>query len=173
MLWSSLDNCHNAFQWAVGPNAKFRIKNVKYIFDVLQCDFDTSVEIEYNLYAYLGTKDIYMYLEQTKALVAVLKLNVNQLQDTDVSSLCRTPLDTLCAHTDQAITDLQKQFVAKAERQLLSEHSTAAMQLAQGVLRCAACGSDKISLNQRQARSADEGMDTYCTCTKCQTRWRL
>ena len=173
MLWSSLEDSHAAFKWVSDPSATYRIRNASYIADVLKCSFKQTINIEYNLYAYLGTKDIHMYLEQTKALIAVLKSNYEQLKNIDVSSLCRTPLDTLCAHTDQALIDSQKKFVAKAERQLLTEHSTAAMQLAQGVLRCSACGSDKISLNQRQARSADEGMDTYCTCTNCQTRWRL
>ena len=42
-----------------------------------------------------------------------------------------------------------------------------------GSLRCRACGSNNISTTQRQTRSADEGMDTFCRCNDCENVFKL
>jgi hypothetical protein len=86
MLWSSLEDSHAAFGWMSESCSTYRIRNASYIADVLKCSFKQTIDIEYNFNAYLGTKDIHMYLEQTKALIAVLKLNYEHLKHTYVSS---------------------------------------------------------------------------------------
>lgn len=173
MLFRELEQDHAARAWHTNITGHRRVRCVLFISKTLNISKDEALDIEYNMFSYLGSKKFELYMEHTKALLAVLKENNNFLTQLSIATLCRTPLSTLCADSEQASIDMQQTFLAKAERQLLSEHSTAAMQLAKGSLRCSACGSVKISLNQRQARSADEGMDTFCTCTDCQKRWRL
>jgi len=40
-------------------------------------------------------------------------------------------------------------------------------------LRCKKCGSNDISHEFLQTRSADEGTTIFCTCTKCKKRWKM
>jgi DNA-directed RNA polymerase subunit M/transcription elongation factor TFIIS len=42
-----------------------------------------------------------------------------------------------------------------------------------GSLICNRCHSRSISVQQQQIRSADEGMTVFCTCNKCNLRWRM
>ena len=38
---------------------------------------------------------------------------------------------------------------------------------------CHRCKSDDVAIEQKQTRSADEGMTVFVTCNKCQLRWRM
>ena len=40
-------------------------------------------------------------------------------------------------------------------------------------LKCSKCKSTDIIWNARQTRSGDEGMTIFCTCSGCETRWRM
>jgi transcription elongation factor S-II len=40
-------------------------------------------------------------------------------------------------------------------------------------IQCGKCGAKETEYTQRQTRSADEPMTTFCTCTKCGARWRF
>ncbi len=42
-----------------------------------------------------------------------------------------------------------------------------------GALTCRKCHGDKISIQQKQTRSADEGMTVFCKCDACGTQWRM
>ena len=42
-----------------------------------------------------------------------------------------------------------------------------------GSLVCNRCHSRNVEVEQKQTRSADEGMTVYCTCTVCGMRWRM
>lgn len=44
-------------------------------------------------------------------------------------------------------------------------------QVEEGVNECKKCKSKKVVSYQRQERSADEPMTTYCTCVKCGVHW--
>lgn len=46
-------------------------------------------------------------------------------------------------------------------------------QLNVGLLICNRCHSRSISVQQQQIRSADEGMTVFCTCNKCNLRWKM
>ena len=39
--------------------------------------------------------------------------------------------------------------------------------------RCRKCGSTDVEWHQRQTRSADEGITTFCACLSCGKRWRM
>jgi transcription elongation factor S-II len=40
-------------------------------------------------------------------------------------------------------------------------------------LRCRRCKSTRIQFNQKQTRSGDEGMTSFCTCQDCHTTWKM
>ena len=40
-------------------------------------------------------------------------------------------------------------------------------------LRCRRCGSVELMVEQKQTRSADEGMSVYCVCGTCNNRWTM
>jgi len=40
-------------------------------------------------------------------------------------------------------------------------------------IRCGKCGAKETEYTQRQTRSADEPMTTFCVCLKCGNRWRF
>lgn len=40
-------------------------------------------------------------------------------------------------------------------------------------LRCSRCKSQNIDVQQRQTRSADEGMTIFCGCRDCSAQWTL
>ena len=41
-----------------------------------------------------------------------------------------------------------------------------------GVMRCSKCKSNRIAINQKQSRAADEGMTLYCLC-ECGHAWKM
>ena len=45
-------------------------------------------------------------------------------------------------------------------------------QVEEGVEQCKKCKSFRVMSYQRQDRSADEPMTTYCTCSNCGTNWK-
>jgi len=42
-----------------------------------------------------------------------------------------------------------------------------------GALHCPSCGGDSITVQQKQTRSADEGMTIFCACEDCGRQWRM
>ena len=42
-----------------------------------------------------------------------------------------------------------------------------------GALRCRQCGGDSVTVQQKQTRSADEGMTVFCGCETCGSQWRM
>ena len=38
---------------------------------------------------------------------------------------------------------------------------------------CRRCGSEEVTWEEKQTRSADEGATVFCTCTRCHNRWVL
>lgn len=47
------------------------------------------------------------------------------------------------------------------------------MQPSEGLLKCRRCNSTDITTEQRQTRSADEGMSVFAQCQKCFTKWKM
>ena len=64
--------------------------------------------------------------------------------------------------------------VTETRRIVTEELETAARGAnAGGALRCMACGADNIVVQQKQTRSADEGMTVFCGCQECGRQWRM
>jgi DNA-directed RNA polymerase subunit M/transcription elongation factor TFIIS len=41
------------------------------------------------------------------------------------------------------------------------------------IVRCRRCGSEDVTWEEKQTRSADEGATLFCSCTVCKNRWVL
>lgn len=41
------------------------------------------------------------------------------------------------------------------------------------IVRCRRCGSEDVTWDEKQTRSADEAATLFCTCIKCKNRWVL
>ena len=41
------------------------------------------------------------------------------------------------------------------------------------LLKCPRCKKNKVEMNERQTRSADEPTTKFCLCTVCGKRWRF
>lgn len=39
------------------------------------------------------------------------------------------------------------------------------------IVRCRRCGSEEVSWEEKQTRSADEGASLFCVCNTCKNRW--
>ena len=42
-----------------------------------------------------------------------------------------------------------------------------------GAIVCRKCSGDDVTIQQKQTRSADEGMTVFCTCETCGFKWRM
>lgn len=73
-----------------------------------------------------------------------------------------------------AMTELGQTEVIHAQRSVIQQSLHAAQSGASaGALRCSKCGSDCVSVQQKQTRSADEGMTIFCSCDGCGVQWRM
>ena len=39
------------------------------------------------------------------------------------------------------------------------------------IVRCRRCGSEEVTWEEKQTRSADEGATIFCSCSTCKNRW--
>lgn len=74
--------------------------------------------------------------------------------------------------TEQAANVAAEHQRAALEERLLQENLETAMSELAGVMRCSKCKSNRIAINQKQSRAADEGMTLYCLC-ECGHAWKM
>jgi DNA-directed RNA polymerase subunit M/transcription elongation factor TFIIS len=73
------------------------------------------------------------------------------------------------------ISDIRTQ-AGVLERVLREETDLTTSEAGEGdgvVLRCRKCKSTRVAVEQRQMRSADEGMSAFGMCMECKARWKL
>lgn len=58
----------------------------------------------------------------------------------------------------------------RAEIQRLEEITASA---SSGSITCRGCGAASVIVQQKQTRSADEGMTVFCACSVCGRQWRM
>ena len=72
------------------------------------------------------------------------------------------------------IEEIEKERVARTERferMLQEKYDALDDQKFQAIVRCRRCGSEDVSWDEKQTRSADEGASLFCVCTRCKNRW--
>ena len=57
------------------------------------------------------------------------------------------------------------------ERMLQEKYEALDDEKFQAIVRCRRCGSEDVSWEEKQTRSADEGATVFCVCTTCKNRW--
>jgi DNA-directed RNA polymerase subunit M/transcription elongation factor TFIIS len=70
---------------------------------------------------------------------------------------------------------IKEQLAAReASTELLRDlQSTSTLEMPDAGLRCGRCGSNDISNDFLQTRSADEGTTVFCLCKGCGKRWKM
>ena len=90
-------------------------------------------------------------------------------------------LELVCS-PDDALTDgtlvgrIADERVARArrfERMLEEKYEALNDATFQSIVRCRRCGSEEVSWDEKQTRSADEGATVFCVCTHCNNRWTM
>lgn len=116
------------------------------------------------------------YLSKTLQLSYACKLRGVDLARTD--NVFMLPLlsdEALAEGTEVEAWWKSHDLKLEQQRKLLYEEAKfqEGEQVNFGSLICNRCHSRSISVQQQQIRSADEGMTVFCTCTKCNMRWKM
>lgn len=102
-------------------------------------------------------------------------LSREELQEKGVLRACCAPLEVFVGNPEKQQELLERNAKRKHGEALLKNliqgDSTEA--LPDSGLRCKKCQSNDITLEFLQTRSADEGTTIFCTCTRCQKRWKM
>lgn len=75
--------------------------------------------------------------------------------------------DTLIGRIHQETRARQRRF----DDMLQDKYEALNDQTFQAIVRCRRCGSEEVTWDEKQTRSADEGATIYCSCTTCRNRW--
>ena len=99
------------------------------------------------------------------------EVTVEQLvQGSGQDLLQGTPMDRtrrqIEAHEDRFRSMLQEKF-EELEKSAINSH------LSEGLLKCSRCQSTQVVWEQKQTRSADEGMTIFAECLKCGKKFRM
>ena len=73
-----------------------------------------------------------------------------------------TPLEEWKTHHDRTMQYQQKLL-----------HDEYKVEDGAGTFKCRRCHSYDVEVEQKQTRSADEGMTVFCECRKCSLRWKM
>ena len=71
------------------------------------------------------------------------------------------------------IENERKARLMRFEQMLQEKYEALDDEQFQAIVRCRRCGSDNVSWEEKQTRSADEGATVFCVCTICKNRWVL
>ena len=149
-----------------------RNKVLRHLIARPKLSIKKALDLEESIFLYVGA-DALDYLGKAQEISSALQRKDNPFSDLVYDQLVRLSPAELAKGTAAANVDVQAAFLERRQRQLLNDAKSAALNCNQGVLQCAACKSFRIDLTQRQSRSADEGMDTYCRCADCHKTWKM
>lgn len=112
------------------------------------------------------------YVDKVRQIVSNLHTNVALagagegivfMSDTEMAE--GTIIQTIEVETRARRARFESMLQEKYEQLRSSEIST--------TLKCRRCGSADVSWDQKQTRGADEAMTVFCTCARCENRWRM
>jgi len=144
------------------------------------CDpTEMAVEIEIALYQdILHTKEGYCGSDNHKKKLKMFVANLNDVKNPklviDVLTGNIPPAKFVVMTVQDMRSDEVKQAAKEANELAMFNNF---MAFSKGAIskdiQCGKCGAKETEYTQRQTRSADEPMTTFCTCTKCGARWRF
>ena len=78
---------------------------------------------------------------------------------------------TLAARRHEQMDAHEAKFENMLQEKFEALRDDAGAKETDGLLQCGRCGSSNVTFNQKQTRSADEGMTLLCVCLKCSFNW--
>ena len=142
-----------------------RQQALKLIWDTRPADILLSREIEASCHA--AAKTVEEYLDNVQRAASNLRSNEGVGIDVVHSSDEHLARETLLGRIDEERMARQKRF----EGMLQEKYDALNDRQFQAIVRCRRCGSQDVSWDEKQTRSADEGATVFCVCTKCKLRW--
>lgn len=115
-------------------------------------DIGWAREVEH--YAFIRYGEV-AYQRALKRCVYYLQANIETFQMQLLEDLVAGNLDNIEEST-QELEEVEEEVIDDEE----------------GLLQCFHCKSTRIESYQRQTRSADEAMTTFCMCLVCHQRWK-
>lgn len=128
-------------------------------------DVPACVEVEAHCHALARSEDEYTD--------AIRRAAFNLRQNPAVGAGCPRESDAALA-AGTVIERLAREDAARAERfaQMLAEKYEALGDASvTPIMRCRRCGSDDLTWDEKQTRSADEGATVFVACVRCRNRW--
>ena len=118
-------------------------------------------------YCHAHASATHEYLDRVRR--AAFNLLSNPTVGLDVLTLSDEVLarDTLVGRIQQEAHARQTRFQSMLEEKYESLNDQAFT----AIVRCRRCGSEEVTWEEKQTRSADEGGTIFCSCTTCKNRW--
>lgn len=133
-------------------------------------DFRIARELEAQIHCI--SRSVEEYIDKAQQIVQNIKLNP-QLTDNYNSIMF---MNNIQMSKGTIIEDIEKQTEIRQSRfeQMLQEkYDMLNDKSFNATLKCRRCGSSEVSWEQKQTRSADEASTVFCTCSKCNNRWKM
>lgn len=142
-----------------------RQRGLRLIFSSRPNDFDMCRTVEACCHAVSSTPDEY----DDHIVRAAFNLKQNREMG---AAVVQTDDRTLTEGTVVGRIEAEKRLRAERFEQMLQEkYQSLDDEKFQAIVRCRRCGSEDVSWEEKQTRSADEGATVFCVCTSCKNRW--
>lgn len=142
-----------------------RCRCLRLLSSVVPDDFVLCREVEAHCHSLTSSVDEYTS-HVTRCAYNLLqnpRLGLHVVYSSDRASARDTIVGRMEDENETKVTDFQKMLQQKYDE--LDD------QKFEAIVRCRRCGSEDVSWEEKQTRSADEGGSVFCVCTKCKTRW--
>ena len=143
----------------------YRFKSIKFFLNERPDDFELCRNVESHCHSISSTLREY----QDNVLRCAFNLRQNPALKASV-----VYLDDVALAKGTIIEQIETERQVRAERferMLQEKYEALDDQKFQAIVRCRRCGSEEVSWDEKQTRSADEGASVFCVCTNCKNRW--
>ena len=152
-----------------------RLQVLRSFHDAFQCPLGSLRALELATYDSYG-QHLLAYQERVRALLFARPQIQAVLQDPQYVAA----LDTVALRSNAEQAWYERLATQMEENEANADElarfellpSEAALATGPALNQCRKCGSTMVEWHQRQTRSADEGITTFCQCRRCGKRWR-
>lgn len=147
--------------------ASQRQKSLRVLYTSRPNDFALCREVESLCHA-LSTTAL-EYTDHVRR--ATFNLRENPQCGSDV--VCRADEDLTEGTLVGRIEEERNTRMERFRHMLLEKYESMNDSNYKAMIRCRRCGSQDVSWEEKQTRSADEAATVFCMCAKCKNRWVL
>jgi DNA-directed RNA polymerase subunit M/transcription elongation factor TFIIS len=149
---------------------EFRFRAVELLKETSALTY--AQELDEHICAWSGNKTL-EYLDKCSQLSYNMRITPRLAQEYNPASLISLSDEQLAKGTMvENVHKNDKKHRDYIQAVLKNYESMSSLQ-EMAPLRCRQCGSADIQWEQKQTRGADEAMTVFCSCTKCQLRWKM